>query len=205
MGAHNRGYLIAGGLAVLGALAMGQGMRGHEPEHVYRDFGGPKALWHIPDGTALPDAAPVRLEVSEIGLNAKIMRVGQNKDGTVEVPPFKNGDQAGWYEHGPAPGTRGSAVVLGHYDDQEGPAVFYKLNKLKPGAQIRVQRSDKRTALFRVDATEQIRKWEFPRTRVYGDVHYAGLRLITCGGDYNRDEHSYKDNFIVYAHLVGGR
>ncbi|MFC4913844.1 class F sortase [Actinomadura gamaensis] len=201
----NRGYLVAGGLAVLGAVALGRGV--HLPGEAahYRDLGGPRALWSIPDGTDLPAAAPERIEIPDADVRASVMPVGQNEDGTVEVPPFRVAERVGWYRGGPAPGTRGSSVLLGHYDDREGPAVFYRLHKVRPGAIVKVARSDGTTALFSVDAVEQVPKWDFPRGRVYGNVRYAGLRLITCGGSYNRVEHSYRDNLIVYAHLTGSR
>ncbi|MCP2342335.1 class F sortase [Actinomadura rupiterrae] len=201
----NRGYLFAGGLAVLGAVAIGHGL--HLPAETahYRDLGGPRALWSIPDGSELGAATPERIEIPDAGVRASVMPVGQNEDGTVEVPPFKVAERVGWYRGGPAPGMRGSSVLLGHYDDQDGPAVFYKLHKVKAGATVKVARSDGRTALFTVDAVEQVPKWDFPRSRVYGDVRYAGLRLITCGGSYNREQHSYRDNLIVYAHLTGSR
>ncbi|MFI6519295.1 class F sortase [Spirillospora sp. NPDC050679] len=201
MGGPSRGYLVAGGLAVVGALAMGHGMRGHEAP-AYRDQGGPRALWNIPDGAELPASPPARLEIPGIGVKAKVIRVGQNKDRTVQVPPFSRSGDAGWYEHGPAPGSRGSAVLLGHYDDLDGEAVFFRLRKLKPGARVTVVRQDHSSAVFQVDAVEQVPKWEFPRSRVYGEVRYAGLRLVTCGGDYDKRDHSYRDNVIVYAHLV---
>ncbi|MFC5187594.1 class F sortase [Actinomadura harenae] len=198
-----RAYLVAGGLAVLGAVAIGHGVRARpEPAH-YRDLGGPRALWSIPDGADLPAAAPERVEIPDAGVRAPVMPVGQNRDGTVQVPPFRAAGRVGWYRGGPVPGERGPAVLLGHYDDRSGPAAFYRLHRVRPGAVVRVRRSDGRTALFTVDATEQVPKWDFPGSRVYGDVHYAGLRLVTCGGPYDRDEHSYRDNLIVYAHLTG--
>lgn len=200
----NRGYLIAAGLALVGAMAMGRGMAGNKPPEP-RYYGGPKALWHIPDGEALLPSPPVRVEIPGIGLKAPIVQVGKNKDGTVEVPSLKRAHNAGWYRDGPAPGARGSAVVLGHYDDLSGQAAFYKLGKAKPGEIIRVTRGDKSTAVFKVDAVEQVHKNEFPRQRVYGPVRYAGLRLVTCGGKFDGDDHSYRDNVIVYAHFTGKR
>ncbi|MEV5570052.1 class F sortase [Spirillospora sp. NPDC052269] len=198
-----RAYLLAGGLAVLGAVALGHGVRSRPEAAHYRDLGGPRALWNIPDGTDLPAAMPERVEIPDAGVHASVMPVGQNRDGTVEVPPLQTAERVGWYRGGPAPGTRGSAVLLGHYDDQSGPAAFYKLHKVRRGAVVRVGRSDGRTALFTVDAVEKVPKWNFPGSRVYGDVRYAGLRLVTCGGSYDRAEHSYRDNLIVYAHLTG--
>ncbi|MFI0352181.1 class F sortase [Actinomadura sp. 9N407] len=205
MGGSDRRYLIAAGLAVVGALAMGRGMDGPGEEPHYRDHGGPRALWHIPDGRALPPSSPARIEVPGIGVDAPVTRVGLNGDGTVEVPPLRQAERVGWYEQGPAPGSRGPAVLLGHYDGTEGPAVFYRLRQVRPGARIRVTRQDRSVAVFQVDATERVPKWEFPRVRVYGNVRYAGLRLVTCGGEYDEGDRSYQDNLIVYAHLTGER
>jgi hypothetical protein len=68
-----------------------------------------------------------------------------------------------------------------------------------------VARQDGSVAVFRVDATERVPKWEFPRARVYGKVRYAGLRLVTCGGEYDEGGRTYRDNLIVYAHLADER
>jgi hypothetical protein len=50
---------------------------------------------------------------------------------------------------------------------------------------------------------EQYPKDAFPTERVYGDIDHAGLRLITCGGAFDRAARSYRDNVVVYAGLVG--
>ena len=50
---------------------------------------------------------------------------------------------------------------------------------------------------------EQYSKDTFPTERVYGDIDHAGLRLITCGGEFDRAARSYRDNVVVYASLVG--
>ncbi len=48
----------------------------------------------------------------------------------------------------------------------------------------------------------QYPKDRFPTDEVYGDVDDAQLRLITCGGDFDRDAQSYRDNVVVYASMV---
>jgi hypothetical protein len=40
---------------------------------------------------------------------------------------------------------------------------------------------------------------------VYGPLDHAGLRLVTCGGAFDRTERSYRDNIIVYAALTSVR
>ena len=36
-----------------------------------------------------------------------------------------------------------------------------------------------------------------------GDINHAGLRLITCGGSFDRQARGYVDNLVVLAELVG--
>jgi hypothetical protein len=50
-----------------------------------------------------------------------------------------------------------------------------------------------------VDSVEQVSKNSFPADKVYLE---DGLRLITCGGNFDWDKHEYRDNVIVYATLV---
>jgi len=58
------------------------------------------------------------------------------------------------------------------------------------------------TSAFAVDRVAQYAKDEFPAGSVYGDIDEAGLRLITCGGDFDSSADSYRDNVVVYASLV---
>ncbi|SEF61226.1 Sortase family protein [Thermomonospora echinospora] len=197
----NAEYLAAVVLAVTAAVAWGHGSP--EDQRTGQVHDGPRALWHIPDGEAMPASAPVRLEIPRLGVRAPVLPVGRNRDGTVEVPPLHRPRHVGWYRHGPAPGSRGAAVLLGHYDDLRGPAVFYRLGEVRPGDVVRVVRRDRSVAVFAVDATEQVPKEGFPGRRVYGPVRYAGLRLVTCGGTFDHARRSYSDNVVVYAHLTG--
>ena len=48
---------------------------------------------------------------------------------------------------------------------------------------------------------EQFAKDEFPSDVVYGNISYAGLRLITCGG-LDQQTGDYEDNTVVFAALV---
>jgi hypothetical protein len=34
---------------------------------------------------------------------------------------------------------------------------------------------------------------------VYGPVPYPAVRLVTCGGSFDRDRGSYRDNVVVSA------
>jgi sortase (surface protein transpeptidase) len=144
---------------------------------------------------------PTRVDIPRIGVHSRLLALGLQRDGTIATPPLSQARLASWYDKGPTPGERGPAVILGHVDTKKGPAVFYKLGRLRPGDAVRVTRKDGGVAAFTVDSVEHVSKAHFPTRRVYGDLGFAGLRLITCGGDFNG--HSYTGNTIVYGHLTG--
>lgn len=155
-----------------------------------------------PGAAVLPRSAPVRLEIPRIGVRTPLMSLAKNPDRTVEVPPLSRAQEAGWYRPGAAPGSRGAAVIIGHVDTARGPAVFYRLGELRPGDRVNVARADGRTAVFRIDSVERASKGGFPTRRVYGDPGYAAIRLITCGGRFDRATGHYVDNVIAYGSLL---
>lgn len=130
------------------------------------------------------------------------MALGLHADGTMEVPP--DGRTTGWYTEAPTPGERGPAVLAAHVDWNHEKGVFYDLRELKPGDEVTVDRKDGISATFRVARVAQYPKDKFPTEEVYGDVEGPQLRLITCGGDFNPDAKSYRDNIVVYADLMKG-
>ena len=146
-------------------------------------------------------APPVSVAVPSVGINSKLVRLGLRKDRTMQVP--SDDDLAGWYVHGPQPGEVGPAIIAGHVDSTRGPAVFFHLRDLARGDRIEVGRADGSVAVFQVNTVEQYSKHRFPTAKVYGDLDHAGLRLITCGGDFDRSRGHYPDNIVVYASLTG--
>lgn len=149
---------------------------------------------------ALPPSPPVRLRIPAAGVNAEVVRLGLRQDGTMEVPDSYS--VAGWYVRAPTPGEMGPAVIAGHVNSKNGPAVFYRLRELRPGDRVRVSRRDGTVVSFRVDKVEQHPKAAFPTEKVYGDIDHAGLRLITCGGSFDESAGHYRDNMVVYASAV---
>jgi hypothetical protein len=142
---------------------------------------------------------PVRIDIPSIGVASALDRLGRAANGTVQTPPLGRAGVAGWYALGPRPGDPGSAVVLGHVDSKHAPAVFYRLRELRRGDQITVTRADGSTVRFVVQRTEQTLKRRFPTDDVYYPTLRPGLRLVTCGGEFDRRIHHYKSNIIVYA------
>ncbi len=140
---------------------------------------------------------PVRITIPAIGVDAEIVPVGLAADGSMETPDF---GLAGIYTEGPNPGAKGPAVVVAHVDSRDGPDVFYRLKDLQPGDEITVARADGTTATWAVTAPpEQTDKDELPADRIWNATDAPVLRLITCGGIFDRSIGHYEDNITVYA------
>ena len=153
-------------------------------------------------GPIMRGSAPVRLDIPSIGVHTStFVDLGRAADGSIEVPT--DFAAVGFYTPGPTPGQFGPAVIAGHVDSHQGPAVFYRLGALRAGARISVGRKDGSTATFVVDKVASYPKARFPTTEVYGNTtSRAELRLITCGGSFDDRSGHYVDNVIAFAHLV---
>jgi Sortase domain len=157
----------------------------------------------VPPSTRPPRrlSPPVRVEIASIGVSSRLVRLGLNGDGTMEVP--RDYDLAGWFTGGAMPGEDGPAVIAGHVDSKTGPAVFYRLDQLRRGDTVRVQQADGAWLAFEVTGSARYAKAEFPTEAVFGPVPGPVLRLITCGGEFDRSRGSYLDNVVVSARPSG--
>jgi hypothetical protein len=145
-----------------------------------------------------PDAAPpLRLRVPSAGIDTMLSSVGLDDADTL-VPPDDAGT-AGWFADGPVPGDVGPAVIAGHVDGASGPAVFARLRDVAVGDPVLVARSDGSRVRFTVTRVVRHPKSDFPTAEVYAPTPGAELRLITCGGEFDRAAGSYRDNVVVYA------
>jgi sortase (surface protein transpeptidase) len=129
------------------------------------------------------------------------MPVGLDVDGWVAAPPPEDPNLAGWFTGGVTPGEKGTAVVVGHVDNKQGPAVFYNLGALKKGTRVEVARKDGKTAVFEIYGIEVFDKKNFPGDRVYASKGAPELRVITCGGGFSK-QHGYDGNVVAFARLV---
>ncbi|GAB2943540.1 class F sortase [Streptomyces heilongjiangensis] len=157
-----------------------------------------------PAVAALAASPPDRIRIPSIRVDAPLTGLGLTPAGSLDVPPAEEENLAGWYAAGTTPGERGTAIVAGHVDTADGPAVFYDLGAVRRGATIEVDRRDGGTAVFTVDAVEAYAARDFPDEKVYGAAARPELRVITCGGPYSRAT-GYQGNVVVFAHLTGSR
>lgn len=151
-------------------------------------------------------AAPTAVTIPAIGARSTLIPLKLDAKGALTAPDVHQPLQAGWYAAGVVPGEAGPGVLAGHVDGEIGgrkgqPGIFYRLHELKAGDEVLVDRTDDSTVTFRVTRVERYAKAAFPTAAVYGDTAGPELRLITCGGAFQRAERSYRDNVVVYAVL----
>lgn len=154
-----------------------------------------------PSAPPLSASAPEHLTIPSIGVSAgPLMSLGIDRAGGLEVPP--DATTVGWFELGPTPGERGPAVVAAHVDYAGVPGAFTRLHDVAEGDEVTVRRRDGTSAVFTAYRVDRYEKSAFPTEQVYGDTDGAELRLITCGGDFDRGSGQYRDNVVVYARLT---
>jgi sortase (surface protein transpeptidase) len=142
-------------------------------------------------------APPASLTIPSIGVQSELEHLAVRDDGTLAAPA--DFGRAGWFSEGPAPGERGPAVIVGHVDSRDGPAVFHRLAELRAGDLVEVTRSDGTVARFAVADTLEAPKDAFPTQAVYGPTAGPTLRRVTCTGAFDRAARHYLSNLIVYA------
>ncbi|MFH9082898.1 class F sortase [Streptomyces sp. NPDC017673] len=153
----------------------------------------------------LADAVPQRVDIPRLGVQAPVVARGLDARGAVDPPPYDQPGVVGWYGAGPKPGAAGAALLVGHVDTETRPAVFYRLSTVQPGERVRVFRADGKVAEFTVDDVRVLPRDGFDARLAYGPRKpgRAELRLITCGGSFDRVSRSYTANVVVSAYLTG--
>jgi hypothetical protein len=207
--------LIAAGGSVLG-LAVAAQQRAPQPGPVQAGSVGPvvispagireQAAPGPAQGPALARSLPISISIPAIGVSSRLLYVGLNPDGTVQVPPLNDPpltNEAAWYKYSPTPGQMGPSVIEGHVDSLSGgPSVFFRLGALEPGDLVYVTLADRQVAVFKISGVRLYPKDQFPTSTVYGNTDYAALRLITCGGSFDEQSHHYRSNIVAFASLV---
>ncbi|GAA2475408.1 class F sortase [Winogradskya humida] len=161
--------------------------------------GGAAATGVLTTGPLMSTSAPTRVSIPALNVTVPVVGLGQQADGSMAVPG--DAKTVGWYTKAPTPGALGPAVLAGHVDFKKRPGTFARLSTLKAGDPVTVEREDGSMAMFAVTKVERYPKDKFPSDAVYGAINYAGLRLITCGGDFDSTAGHYEDNIVVYAAL----
>ncbi len=146
----------------------------------------------------------MKIAIPGIFIEAPVTGLDLDEKGRLGAPPMGRPKVVGWFRGGPSPGEAGTSLIVGHRDTKTGPAIFLNLNALHPGDLVKVTRADRTTAVFTVDEVKKYAKDRFPDNKVYGAARRPELRLMTCGGNFDK-KNGYAANVVVFAHLVSVR
>jgi LPXTG-site transpeptidase (sortase) family protein len=141
-------------------------------------------------------ADPARIEIPAIDVDARLVPLGLERNGAMEVPAF---GKAGWYTEGPKPGAVGPSVIAAHVDSKTGPDVFAKLDELKRGDEVTVTDKRGEAHTFVVERSKQTAKTALPAKEIWGKTNGPALRLITCGGAFDKRSGHYTANVTIFA------
>lgn len=145
---------------------------------------------------ASPTAAPVRVVIRSLGVNAPIESVGI-VDGAQDVP--ESFSRVGWWKDGQRPGQPGNTVITGH-TWSKGDGVFDQLPKLGTGDVIELK-TEKGLRTYRVRSVGSVSldRFEAAAGEIYRSKGSSGLVLMTCG---DWDGSAYNATTVVYAELT---
>ena len=142
------------------------------------------------DKLDMPPAGKASVRVINAALSVPLADVGP-VDGRIWAQDVEFGTETSYVD-----------CPLGNWDlkvSSDQTSVFFRLDELRPGDAVEVTRSDGQVITYRVVTVESHPKSAFPTARVYGPTPGAELRLITCGGDFDRNSRPYLDNVVVTA------
>lgn len=156
-----------------------------------------------PEVEPLSASRPTAVRIPSIDVESPVHGLGLDEQGNLNVPSGERYDEVAWYDGSPTPGEVGPAVLEGHVTGANySPSVFFELGGTRKGDRIEVDRADGSTATFEVTEVKSAPKAEFPRIDVYGATKGPELRVITCGGTFDKASGHHLDNVIVFAKLV---
>lgn len=143
-------------------------------------------------------SVPVRLKIPEINVDATIESVGLATDGAVDVP--KNQNDVVWFNLGPRPGEKGNAVIAGHYGwKDKNASVFDNLYKLRQGDKIFVEDDQGMVTVFVVKSNRRYNANTDAQDVFVSDDSKAHLNLITCEGEWNKNDKGYTARLVVFT------
>jgi LPXTG-site transpeptidase (sortase) family protein len=157
----------------------------------------------VRSGNTKENRIPIRVKIPAVGIDGFIELVGIRPNGDLATPTQNTWEDMGWYDMGPYPGQRGSAVIDGHLDRPGGyPAVFWRLGDIRAGDDVQVTNNGEKTLHFRVTHIEYYAPDQAPLQDIFGNPGGTYLNLITCAGDWIPSQHQTTLRVVVYTTLV---
>jgi Sortase domain len=145
----------------------------------------------------VPASWPIVIQIPSIGVDAAVELAGVDRHGDMQVPV--NPCDVAWYKLGATPGAAGDAVIDGHLDWwTDGPAVFAKLDSVRPGAEIDIIDAGGAKLRFKVTTLVRLRRSGEP-AGLFTTTGAPMLSLYTCAGVWEPGAETYSERLFVNA------
>ncbi len=140
---------------------------------------------------------PAVLTIPSIGVKAHVEFVGKKTDGSMGTP--QNFMDVAWYSLGAKLGEPGSVVFDGHVNNALTQAgAFADLSKVEQGAYISIADAQGKTRVYRVSEINLLDP-EADTTSLFATTGPEQVVLITCDGEWLKDEHQFSKRLVVVA------
>jgi sortase A len=141
---------------------------------------------------------PNYIRLPTIGAEGYIQKMGIDQNNQVAAP--NNVNLAGWYINSSLPGQAGLGIIDGHVDGLHGPGIFLHLSKLAAGDLFTVEFGDTTLVTFKVKQVSNVDDGAATTALFSKDPAIDNqLNLITCGGSFNQQTHSYNQRTVVVS------
>lgn len=159
------------------------------------------------DSYTVQPGDPRYIRIPTIGLvEARVLQVGVTPNNMLDVP--KTLDDTGWYAKSAKPGSGVGAVVIdGHNGGITRNGIFSRLDKLKEGDEISIERGDGKKFTYAVhDVRDMPLSWVnkegMQEMMSSVDPEKEGLSLITCSGKWIPKQKVFDRRILVRATLT---
>lgn len=147
----------------------------------------------------VPVFTPVKLAIPRIDLEAPVVPVGTDPDGTMSAP--KTAHDVGWWQGRKA--GMGNVLLDGHHDWNGRTGSFYRLPELKPGDKIVLYGDDKKEVLTYKLVWLKNYDRDIDATDLLGNKSGKQIAtLITCAGVFDVAAGTRQERAVARAELV---
>lgn len=152
----------------------------------------------IPPAVQKSTGLPMHIQIPAIHLDTAIEHVSLTPDGVMDVPKIPT--NTAWFDLGPRPGEKGTAVIDGHLGWKNGvQGAFDHLYQLRIGDTIHIEDENGIITTF---VAREIRSYDSNADApevFHSNDGKAHLNLITCEGVWDTLHKSYSKRLVVFA------
>lgn len=143
---------------------------------------------------------PKKLVISKIRVDSYVQNVGIDNN---QIVAPSNIYIAGWYVNSARPGKKGLSIIDGHLNGFKHDGIFINLDKLRPGDELSIEMGNGSKYNYKVIGNDTV---DEKKASAYlfnqSPKVIKQLNLITCGGNYDKNNRYYDKRVIVSAEQI---